>query len=84
MGGEAKETYGFKSLKPAPSSEGLKEFESKLIELVRSVETKRVKNGFQDKLRKDAEMIRSDDKMYVSADKTKTSTNLTRTRTTTS
>jgi len=41
-----------------------------LIELIRSVETKKVKNGFQEKLKKDAEMIRSDEKMYVSADKT--------------
>ena len=41
-----------------------------MIELIRSVETKKVKNGFQEKLKKDAEMIRSDEKMYVSADKT--------------
>ena len=69
-GGEGKETFGFKSLKPAPPSEGLKELESKLIDLIRSVETKKVKNNFQDKLRRDAEKVRSENKMYVSADKT--------------
>ena len=42
----------------------------KLIDLIRSVETKKVKNNFQDKLRKDAEKVRSENKMYVSADKT--------------
>ena len=69
-GGEGKETFGFKSLKPAPPIEGLKELESKLIDLIRSVETKKVKNNFQDKLRRDAEKVRSENKMYVSADKT--------------
>ena len=40
-GGEGKETFGLKSLKPAPAIEGLKEFEGKFIDLIQSVETKR-------------------------------------------
>ena len=69
-GGEGKEKFGFKSLKPAPPVDGLREFEDKLITLIQNVETKKVKNDFQDKLRKDAEKLRSDEKMYVGADKT--------------
>ena len=41
-----------------------------LIDLIRSVETKKVKNNFQDKLRRDAEKVRSENKLYISADKT--------------
>ena len=69
-GGEGKETFGFKSLKPAPSIDGLKDFEGKLIDLIQSVETKRVKNEVQDTLRRDAEKVRNDEKLYISADKT--------------
>ena len=67
---KGKETFGFKSLKPAPSIDGLKDFEGKLIDLIQSVETKRVKNEVQDILRRDAEKVRNDEKLYISADKT--------------
>ena len=69
-GGEDKETFGFKSLRPAPSIDGLKEFEGKLIDLIQNVETKRVKNDVQDTLKKDAEKVRKDEKLYIGADKT--------------
>ena len=69
-GGEGKETFGFKSLRPAPAIDGLKEFEGKLIDLIQNVETKRVKNDVQDTLKKDAEKVRKDEKLYIGADKT--------------
>ena len=69
-GGEGKETFGFKSLRPAPPTDSLKEFEGKLIDLIQSVETKRVKNDVQETLKKDAEKVRKDDQLYISADKT--------------
>ena len=36
-----------------------------------NVETKKVKNAFQDKLRRDGEKLRGEKKMYIGADKTK-------------
>ena len=36
-----------------------------------NVETKKVKNAFQDKLRRDGEKLRGEKKMFIAADKTK-------------
>ena len=41
-----KETYGFKSLKPAPAIDQLKDFQDKLVDLIQKVETKKVKKRF--------------------------------------
>ena len=64
-----KVTYGFKSLKPAPAIDQLKDFQDKLVDLIQKVETKKVKNNFQEKLKKDAEKVRKDKKLYIGADK---------------
>ena len=65
-----KEYFGFKSLKPAPPVEGLKEFEEKLVGLIENIETKEVTSDFQDKLRKDTKDIKKEEKVIVAADKT--------------
>ena len=65
-----KETFGFKSLTPAPPVDQLKDMEEKLIDLVGNIETKHVKNEFQDKLKQDSDKIRNDKKLFIAADKT--------------
>ena len=50
--GTNKETYGFRSLRPAPTIDQLTDFQDKLATLIVNVETKKVKNAFQDKLRR--------------------------------
>ena len=65
-----KETFGFKSLKPAPHVEQLDAFGEKMIELIAKVETKKVKNDFQEKLKEDSEKIKKDEKLLIPADKT--------------
>ena len=64
-----KERYGFKSLTPAPGIDQMKEFQDKLVDLIQKVETKKVKNDFQEKLKNDAEKLRGEKKMFIGGDK---------------
>ena len=65
-----KETFGFRSTKPAPYRFELQEFENKMEELVQNVEFRYVSNSFQTKLESDIQNIQSEPKVFVQADKT--------------
>ena len=67
---DRKQTYGFKSLKPAPGIECLKEFEEGLVDLIRGIKTRQVRTEFQDKLKADTDMIKKESKVIIEADKT--------------
>ena len=66
----SKETYGFKSVKAAPPNEALKQFEKRLLEMIRDVVFRPWSNDFQSKLRNDLNNILSSDDVLVAADKT--------------
>ena len=65
-----KETYGFISTKPPPIIPELKEFENDLVDLIQNIKFRHVPNHFQNKLRKDINLIKKDDHLYIPADKT--------------
>ena len=65
-----KQTYGFKSLKPAPPVKCLEEFEEGLVELIRNIKTRQVRTEFQDKLKEDTDKIKKETKVIIQADKT--------------
>ena len=70
-----KETYGFRSTKPAPAVPELKEFEAGLIDLVKKAGSEfkpphLIHNEFQAKLKKDIKDIKKDDRLLIAADKT--------------
>ena len=65
-----KETFGFKTINSAPPIAELREFESRMLNIVQNVEFKRTDSEFQRTLSQDMERIRNDDKLYVAADKT--------------
>ena len=68
--GTKKETFGFKSQKPAPFVPELKEFEEKMYDLTKNIQFKETKTTFQTKLSRDLKDIEQDNKIYMSADKT--------------
>ena len=57
-----KETYGFISTKPPPIIPELKEFENDLVDLIQNIKFRHVPNHFQNKLRKDINLIIPADK----------------------
>ena len=53
-----KETFGFKSTAPAPFVMEIKEFETKLVDLVRNIKFGRKPNLFQQKLKQDEKKLK--------------------------
>lgn len=66
----AKETYGFKTSKPAPMVNELNQFEKLMTELIQNVKFNNHMNDFQQKLQKDIKSINNENKMLIKADKT--------------
>ena len=64
-----KETYGFKSITPAPTVPLLKPFEDGLTDLVKNVKFGRKPNHFQQQLKKEEKKIKSDPLLLIKADK---------------
>ena len=69
-GTEKKETFGFRSQKPAPYMPELKGFEDKLYDLTKSVEFRETKTIFQTKMARDLKDIDREHKIYMAADET--------------
>jgi hypothetical protein len=67
---ESKETFGFKSKKTPPVIPEMKNFEEKMLKIVKTVKFENNSNNFQQKLKKDVESIKSSDRLIVKADKT--------------
>ena len=66
-----KETYGFNSTKSPPPMDDLKEFESRLTDLIQNVEFRNdTHNQFQNNLKKDLKAVTEDKRVTVKADKT--------------
>ena len=62
--------YVFKSRKCPPQHKGLIAFENDLLKLIKSVTFRKVRNKFQDNLRKDIISIKKSKNIYIFADKT--------------
>ena len=67
---QSKETYGFKSIKDPLAIPEIKEFENDFIDLMKNIEFKHKTNPFQQRLKRDKEMVQKETKVIVSADKT--------------
>ena len=65
------EYYGFKSQKSPPTDQNLRRFEEGLFEIIRTLKFKKIKNDFQDRLRRDIRRIQTSKKVFVGADKSK-------------
>ena len=65
-----KESFRFRSTKPAPAVPELKAFEDDVLKLVESVKFNNKTNEFQKKLKKDSFEIKSETKVFIAADKT--------------
>ena len=65
-----KETFGFKSTKPAPLIPELKEFEDGLLNIIQNINFRQTNDVFQKKLKEDITAIKNDNRVYVKADKT--------------
>lgn len=63
--------YGFKTKKCPPQVKDMIKFEEDMHELVKSVQFKRVKNEFLNKLKEDAREINQSSKLFVFADKSR-------------
>ena len=68
---ERNSNYGFKSRKCPPQHPDLINFENDLLDMIKNVSFKAVRNNFQDKLRKETSSIKESDKAYIFADKTR-------------
>ncbi|KAJ8025359.1 hypothetical protein HOLleu_32896 [Holothuria leucospilota] len=68
---EHKDTYGFKSRKPAPHIKELEVFENELDNLIAKAEWKTSNDKFQQKLHQDLRNIKQDKRLTVKADKTR-------------
>ena len=62
--------YGFKSRKCPPQNEEMDKFQTDLLEMVRSIEFRNVKDKFQDKLNEDINRINKSSKAFIPAVKT--------------
>ena len=62
--------YGFKSRKCPPQNEEMDKFQTDLLEMVRNIEFRNVKDKFQDKLNEDINRINKSSKAFIPADKT--------------
>ena len=69
---ESKETYGFKSRRTPPTIPEMKEFESKMTDMIQNVELgkHKPKSDFQQQLKSDAKSLTRDSEVIVQADKT--------------
>ena len=67
----ANEHFGFKSRKCPPRVEELEAFEDDLLKMIESVQSRRVSDDFQKRLRKDTERIQTCKDVIVHADKTR-------------
>ena len=63
--------YIFKSRKCPPQHKDLMEFENDLLELIKSVKFKKVKNKFLDQLHKDISSFKKSKNVLIFADKTR-------------
>ena len=66
----AKETFGFKTTKVPPAIPEMKQFEDKMLNLIKNVRFRNPRNQFQQELAKDVKMIQKEKKVIVAADKT--------------
>ena len=66
-----KEIYGFKLLISPPAVEQMADFEFDLMNMIKSLEFRKVNNGFQEELKSDIGQIKNDNKIFVSADKSR-------------
>ena len=64
---QTKETFGFKSTAPAPFVMEIKEFENKLVDLVRNIKFGRKPNLFQQKLKQDEKKIKNENRAHIKA-----------------
>ena len=65
-----KETFGFKTTHSPPPHPDLKEFENRMLSIVKNIEFKNSTSEFQKKLSHDIKSIQDDSRLFVSADKT--------------
>ena len=65
-----KENFGLPTSKPAPKIEELDEFREGMLNLLKTTETTKKTNDFQEKLRHDYNKMKKEDKVFVAADKT--------------
>ena len=63
--------YIFKSRKCPPKHKNLMQFENDLLELIKSLKFKKVKNKFLDQLHKDITSIKKSKNVFIFADKTR-------------
>ena len=69
--GSDKDNYGFKTVKCPSSVEELVPFENDMMDMIKDLEFKRVKNEFQSKLRNDIRQILRSNNLFISADKSR-------------
>ena len=67
---ERKETYGFRSTKPAPRLAELKAFEKDLVKLAQGIKFKKRSNKFLTELKKECGKISQQKDLIIPADKT--------------
>ena len=68
---DSKETYGFKTNKPAPYIAELKPFEDDLYNMIANIKTIPVKSDFQSNLNDDIKNIKQAPEVFVPADKSR-------------
>ena len=68
--GNKKETFGFKTSKPAPKAKELSEFRDGMLNIIKNVVMTNKTNDFQEKLKQDCKKMKQNDKVFVTADKT--------------
>ena len=66
-----KDNYGFKTAKSPPSVRDLVPFENDMMDIIKSLEFKRVNNEFQSNLRNDIRQICKNNNLFVLADKSR-------------
>ena len=64
-----KETFGFKSKQHPPQINELQSFEKDLLDTIKSIQFRNVKDDFQTKMKNDISKIKSSPNVFVSADK---------------
>ena len=65
-----KETYGLRTSKAPPLVKELKDFQDGLYDIAKNIRFKKVRNNFQDKLKRDIIAMKNEDRILISADKT--------------
>ena len=64
-----KETFGFKSKQHPAQINELQSFEKDLLDIIKSIQFRNVKDDFQTKMKNDISKIKSSPNVFVSADK---------------